>query len=50
FDGKGDTAYELYDYQTDPNETKNLVSDHPEVVQRLTKILSKYPAPSKRNR
>ena len=50
FDGKGDTDYELYDYQTDPNETKNLVSDHPEVVQRLTKILSKYPAPSKRNR
>lgn len=50
FDGKGETAYELYDYQTDPNETKNLVSDHPEVVQRLTKILSKYPAPSKRNR
>lgn len=50
FDGKGDTAYELYDYQTDPNETKNLASDRPEVVQRLTKILAKYPAPAKRKR
>lgn len=49
-DGKGDTVYELYDYQGNPHETKNLASDHPEVVQRLTKILSKYPTPTKGNR
>jgi len=43
--GAPDTTaqYELYDYQADPNETKNHAADHPEVVSRLTAILKTYP-------
>jgi iduronate 2-sulfatase len=36
--------YELYDYHSDPLETKNLVDDLPQVVASLKKILAKYPA------
>jgi iduronate 2-sulfatase len=39
----GDTAdkaeYELYDYEADPDETKNLAAAQPEVVKQLTKQL-----------
>ena len=35
--------FELYDYQTDPLETKNLASDQPEVVAKLRAILAKEP-------
>ncbi len=47
--------YELYDYQTDPNETRNLAAQYPGVVAELTAKLAKYPdavtrAPCKRNR
>ncbi len=39
-----DTAeLELYDYQTDPFETRNLAADQPEVVHQLQAILSGYP-------
>ena len=39
-----DTAVlELYDYQDDPDETKNLVKEKPEVVARLRTILSGQP-------
>jgi iduronate 2-sulfatase len=39
-----DTAdLELYDYQTDPLETKNLATDQPEVVARLRAILATQP-------
>lgn len=39
-----DTAeYELYDYQTDPLETKNLVDDRPQAVAALMKKLAAYP-------
>lgn len=31
----GDLAFELYDLQADPTESKNLAADRPEVVQRL---------------
>ena len=34
---------ELYDYQEDPEETKNLAVEKPEVVARLRTILSKQP-------
>ncbi|MFT5125358.1 MAG: arylsulfatase A [Kiritimatiellia bacterium] len=34
---KKPAAWELYDLDVDPNETTNLATDHPEVVQRLEK-------------
>jgi iduronate 2-sulfatase len=34
---------ELYDYQTDPAETKNLAAEQPEVVAKLQSLLEKYP-------
>ncbi|MHB8897305.1 MAG: sulfatase-like hydrolase/transferase [Thermoguttaceae bacterium] len=34
---------ELYDYQTDPDETKNLAADRPEVVAQLRAILAQQP-------
>lgn len=37
--------YELYDYQTDPLETKNHASDRPKVVEELSAILKRQPAP-----
>jgi iduronate 2-sulfatase len=40
----GDTAeLELYDYQSDPQETKNLAAAQPEVVARLRALLTKEP-------
>ena len=39
-----DTAdLELYDYQADPLETKNLASEQPEIVAKLRAILAKQP-------
>jgi iduronate 2-sulfatase len=39
-----DTAeYELYDYQSDPLETKNLASEQPQVVARLAGMLATHP-------
>ena len=40
--------YELYDYKTDPLETKNHAMDRPEVVARLKKILAGHPTPINR--
>lgn len=34
---------ELYDYEADPLEKKNLAAEQPEVVKRLREILSAYP-------
>ena len=39
------TEYELYDYETDPLEAKNLASSHPDVVEQLKAILATYPEP-----
>ena len=43
----GDSAetaeFELYDYETDPLETKNLAKDQPEVLAELRGILAKQP-------
>lgn len=36
-------VYELYDYEADPGESKNLASDKPEVVKELKAILAKQP-------
>ena len=39
-----DTAeFELYDYEADPLETKNLAAEQPDVVKQLRAILAKYP-------
>jgi hypothetical protein len=39
-----DTAMlEFYDYEADPNETKNLVADEPGVVAELRAILAQQP-------
>jgi iduronate 2-sulfatase len=39
----GTAEFELYDYQTDPLETKNLASTEPKVVQQLEAILAAQP-------
>lgn len=39
---------ELYDYQEDPLETKNLAADKPEVVAELRAILAKHPEAKRR--
>jgi iduronate 2-sulfatase len=36
-------VFELYDYETDPAETKNLASDKPQVVADLRAMLAKHP-------
>ncbi len=39
-----DTAeFELYDYEADPLETKNLAAEQPEIVAQLRAILARYP-------
>jgi iduronate 2-sulfatase len=38
-----EAAMELYDYDTDPEETQNLADKLPEVVSRLRTILDRYP-------
>lgn len=41
---KAETAeYELYDYEADPEETKNRVREQPEVVARLRALLARHP-------
>ncbi|MEM9366684.1 MAG: sulfatase [Planctomycetota bacterium] len=42
--------YELYDYKSDPLETQNLATKHPEVVAELKTILASYPQPVPRSR
>lgn len=37
--------YELYDYKKDPEESKNLAREKPEVVRELRQLLASYPAP-----
>lgn len=36
-------SIELYDYQTDPAETRNLASEQPDVAKRLLAVLAKEP-------
>lgn len=36
-------VYELYDYEKDPLETKNLAGDLPDVVKQLCGLLAKQP-------
>jgi iduronate 2-sulfatase len=39
----GEAVLELYDYQADPQESKNLASEHPEIVDQLRAMLAKRP-------
>ncbi len=41
--GEPADAFELYDYQEDPLETKNLASERPEIVKELAAILATHP-------
>ena len=41
---------ELYDYETDPQETHNLAARHPQIVIELRAKLAKYPEPVDPNR
>ncbi|MBL6707307.1 MAG: DUF4976 domain-containing protein, partial [Planctomycetaceae bacterium] len=43
--GNAETEYELYDYQTDPHEKKNLADDRLDVVAKLSAILARHPEP-----
>ena len=36
----GTAVYELYDYEADPGENKNLAHDQPQVVAKLREILA----------
>ncbi len=38
-------AYELYDYESDPLESRNLAADQPETLAALKAILARHPAP-----
>jgi iduronate 2-sulfatase len=38
-----DIQYELYDYEVDPLETKNIANEQPKVVEQLKKILARHP-------
>ncbi len=40
-----EAEFELYDYQTDPLETKNLAASHPEIVDAMRSQLAKQPDP-----
>lgn len=44
--GSEDTAeWELYDYQTDPLEQRNLITEQPEVAAQLRALLATHPTP-----
>ncbi len=32
---------ELYDHLSDPNETKNIAAEHPEIIEKLMPLLEK---------
>jgi iduronate 2-sulfatase len=44
FDNATDVEFELYDYQDDPLETRNLASERPEVVKEIMTLLAAHPA------
>ena len=46
----GKIEYELYDYQSDPHETKNHAGTRPKVVEKLKAILAKHPKPAPRSK
>lgn len=50
FGDSGEAAeYELYDYETDPLETRNLAAEKPEVIAAMKRTLAGYPPAVARN-
>lgn len=49
-DSREEPDYELFDYVSDPLETKNLAGEHPELVQTLLAKLRSHPAAKPRRR
>jgi arylsulfatase len=44
---QGDSDFELYDLSSDIGETRNVASQHPDVIKRITEIASESHVPSK---
>lgn len=44
FGATDDSVFELYDYETDPEEKQNIADKNPEVLAALKNILAKHPA------
>lgn len=40
--GPGEPAGQLYNIEEDPGETDNVYAEHPDIVQRLSKLLKRY--------
>jgi len=45
---QGEAVYEVYDYQEDPKETRNLAASRPELLEHLKTILARHPEAKKR--
>lgn len=41
--GSSDVEYELYDYQEDPLEARNLAAERPELVRQLAAKFAEHP-------
>lgn len=47
FQSSKSVEYELYDYQTDPLETKNIAGQKPKVLEQMKKLLAEHPPAKK---
>lgn len=45
WDDPSDVLYELYDYEMDPLETRNIASEEPDLLTQLIDILDRHPDP-----
>jgi iduronate 2-sulfatase len=43
-----EAVFEVYDYQEDPGETRNLAASRPELLAQLKLILANHPEPLER--
>lgn len=48
WDDHSDVIYELYDYEVDPLETRNIALDDPEVMKDMKRILASHPEAKRR--
>lgn len=44
----GEAVYEVYDYQQDPRETRNLAASRPELLEKLKAVLARHPEAKQR--